>query len=146
MKQKYLEMYMEMAEAAAKRSVAERLKVGCCVVTESGMCSIGLNGTYPGYHTNDCENWVGDGPLDENPKLVTKPQVRHAEIAALDKMLAEGVSAKGAVVFITHSPCHDCAMRLIGAQVKKVYYKEFYRCGKGICELKVAGIEVEQLP
>lgn len=138
MKVKYLQMYMEMAEAAAKTSVAERLKVGCCIVTESGMCAIGLNGTYIGYEDNCCEDTV-------KGELVTKPQVRHAEAAALSKMMAEGVSTKGATVFITYSPCHSCAMLLIGAQIKEVYIKHRYRCDSGLDELRRAGIRVTEL-
>ena len=138
MKSKYLNMYMEMAEAAAKTSVAERLKVGCCIVTESGMCAVGLNGTYPGYDTNCCEDLT-------QGELVTKPQTRHAEFAALSKMMAEGVSTKGATVFITHSPCHPCALLLIGAHVKRVFYKNFYKCDLGIEELLDADVSIEQL-
>lgn len=136
MQSKYLEMYMKVAEVAAEASVADRLQVGCCIVTPSGMCSIGLNGTYPGFHTNVCEEVLPDG------KSITKLQVRHAEFAALSKMMAEGVSTKGSTVFITHSPCHPCAMLLIGAQVKQVFYRHKYRCREGIKELTRAGIRV----
>jgi dCMP deaminase len=134
MKQKYKQMYMNIARACAIASTAERLQVGACVVTQSGMVATGLNGTYPGCHTNICE-------LDGS----TRPEVRHAERAALDKMLAEGVSAKGASVFITHSPCGECAMALIGAQVKEVYYAEDYRCRRGLELLESAGIPAMQL-
>ncbi len=143
MKAKYKDMYMAMAVAASQASEAVILQVGCCIVTQSGMVSTGLNGTYSGYETNCCE--YIQGWEEGQPILKTKPQVIHAEHNALTKMLAEGVSSKGATVFITCSPCHPCAMLLIGAQVSEVYYLNEYKCSSGVDELRDAGILVTQL-
>ncbi len=145
MKTKYKHMYMEMAEAAAKRSEAIRLKVGACVVTEAGMVATGHNGTYSGFHTNVCEYVTGYDPATDEPTLVTRPEVIHAELNALTKMGAEGVSTKGATVFVTHMPCHRCAMLMIGFKIGKVYYKNPFKCTLGVEELEKAGILIEKL-
>lgn len=145
MKPKYIKMYMEMAEAASRASDAKRTKVGCCIVTDNQMCAIGLNGTPPGWYTNECEDEYGVwGVEPRKTYLETKPEVRHAERAAFDKMLAEGVSSRGAILFTTLMPCEQCALSIIGAQISRVIYKDSYRCTKGIDMLKQAGILTQQ--
>lgn len=134
---KYKDFYMSVAQLAASQSVAVRNKVGCVIVTESGSMFSGWNGTPPGWETNICE-------YEEDGQLVTKTEVIHAEKNALNKMLSEGVSSKGAVVFVTLSPCVHCALSLIGAKVSQVIYREEYRCTKGVDLLRKAGILVSK--
>lgn len=134
MKKIYKDMFMDFAYRAAEASVCVRNKVGAIVVLPSGMLSVGLNGTPPGYHTNICEL---------NPDL-TNPHVRHAEAACFDKMLEQGVPAKDGILFCTLTPCVDCAKRIVGAKIKKVYYSEKYRCLAGLDYLEEMGVEVEQ--
>lgn len=140
--EKYKNFYMGVAELAAQQSVAHRLKVGCCIVTASGAIYSGWNGTYPGFFTNECEeeNPEYDGFLDKNP-TTTRVEVIHAEANALNKMLSEGVSSKGSVVFSTHTPCKGCALLLIGAKVRRVFCRDTYRSlGTGM--LYSAGIDL----
>ena len=135
MKDKHLKAYMECAEAFAKCSVGERLKVGC-VITKStgGIIAEGYNGLP--VHM--------EGPLeDENNK--TKPQVIHAEINALKKIMRSHESSVGAWIFITHAPCEFCAIDIADAGITRVYYQDTYRSTDGIDYLERCGIQAIQL-
>jgi dCMP deaminase len=162
MKQRDKTLYMDIVHRVAKQSYAIRLKVGGVLVTSSGMLSIGYNGTPAGWD-NACEDkvyWNADNELSTSEnvrddylfsdekgwyKLVTKPEVSHAEENVISKMLEEGVPAKGASVFLTHSPCIHCAKILANAKIKELYYAEAYRSNDGIEYLRKAGIYVEQI-
>jgi dCMP deaminase len=151
MKQKHAEMYMEMAEVAAKNSTARRLKVGSIAVREGRILSVGYNGTPPGMD-NNCENEiveVPDGfmhiPENEVRYLKTKPEVIHAEMNLIYKLARDGESGNGADVFITHSPCFECAKALLSVGFRKIYYRNEYRSSEGLELIKSQGIEIEQI-
>ena len=133
-KKKYHPLYWDIAEVTANQSMATRKKVGSCLVTSNGMIAIGYNGMPSGFD-NTCEEYV-DG------KLTTKKEVVHAERNTLDKLTLEGVSSRGAIIFITLAPCLECAKSLYNAGVVAVYYKEDYRCSDGVDFLKHSGIYV----
>jgi dCMP deaminase len=109
-------LYMDLAKRVAQESYCVRQKVGAVIVTESGGLYLGFNGTPSGY-ANVCELPNGD----------TDPMVIHAEENALAKMLREGVSANGAVVYMTLSPCNECAKMLHSIGVREIYYGSAYR-------------------
>ena len=131
------EMYMTIAQIAAQRSYAKRLKVGCVIVKNHSIISFGWNGMPTGYD-NCCEYEV-DG------KLVTRPEVQHAELNAIAKLAQNGYSSNGAKIFITHSPCIHCSLLIQKCGINEVYYHENYRDDAGIQFLKKAGIKVKQL-
>lgn len=164
MKPKYktITMYMEMAEACARASKAIRRKVGCVLVNNKGIISEGLNGMPPKWETEECEDKVYfDGQkqiIDEgwlstlfpytdekgHYKLITKPECRHAEIAALEKLWYKAESAEGATCFVTTAPCRNCAIKLFTAGIKEVYYKDTYSSDAGIEYLTNKGVRVEK--
>lgn len=131
----YDNAYLEMAEAFAKTSVAERLKVGCVIIRDGQPISLGINGTPSGWYTNSCEDEGG------NTSWFTK----HAEVQALNKLRKSTESSVGADMFITHSPCKMCALDIIDAGIKRVVFKNQYRDTTGIQLLKEHGMIVEQL-
>lgn len=116
MKNKWIKMYLDMAERVSQESHATRLKVGCVFVSENGVLSIGINGL-PANGSNVCE--------DENNN--TKPDVSHAEENLIYKLLKEGVSTKNGKIFITHSPCERCIRLLCNAGISEIYYLHEYR-------------------
>ncbi len=134
MKPDDITLYMDFAERAAKRSKANRLKVGAVLVSPDDVMAMGYNGTPKGW-CNDCE--------DENGN--TKPEVIHAEINGLFKFLRNGISTKGASMFITHSPCTECAKAIHLSGVSNLYYRHVYRSVAGIDLLKKMNVEVVQL-
>lgn len=129
---KYSLAYLDMCIRFAQTSTAKRLKVGCILVKDNTIVSEGVNGTYKGCYTNDCEG----------PDGLTTGNVVHAEANCIDKAARLGRATQGSTAFISHSPCVSCSQRLIGAGIVKVVYKELYRCDKGLSLLQQAGIEV----
>ena len=134
MKQKLIDAYMETAEVFAKLSSAKRLKVGAIIVKNQRIISIGYNGTPEGW-CNVCE--------DENNK--TKPEVIHSEMNCINKLAKSNESGEDSVMFVTHSPCMDCAKSIYGAGIREVYYKNSYRDDSGIDFLKKCGVSVVHL-
>lgn len=114
------DFYMGCAQGIAKKSYAKRLQVGAIIVTKSGAMFPGFNGTLSGF-PNTCEKEV-------NGEIVTDESITvHAEQNALYKMLREGVSAKGSVLYVTHSPCQQCLKMMIACGVEEIYFHEEYR-------------------
>lgn len=136
----YDKTYLEMAECVSKLSYGIRAKVGCVIVSDKGqVISHGWNGTPSGFD-NACEY------TDENGELHTKREVLHAESNAILKCARFGnASTDGSTIYVTLSPCVDCAKLIIQAGVKRVCYKEKYRDTSGIDFLKENGIIVEQI-
>lgn len=131
--QKFDERYLEMARIWSKNSYCKRRQVGALIVKDNMIISDGYNGTPSGFE-NVCE--------DENG--VTKPYVLHAEANAISKVAKSGNSSQGATLYVTASPCIECAKLIIQAGIRRVVYSDSYRLTDGVDLLKRAGIEVEQ--
>jgi len=136
MKQKYKEALMDMACRFGQTSEAERLKVGCLIYKNDAIISVGCNGQPPGWSYEYCEDTDGN----------TLSSVRHAEIAALEKLWQSSETAQGSSMFISHSPCKNCAIKIATAGIIKVYYRTKYRTEDGIRFLLAKNIKVEQVP
>ena len=126
--------YLRMARIWAENSYCQRRQVGALVVKEKMIISDGYNGTPSGFE-NICE--------DDNG--VTKPYVLHAEANAITKLARSSNNSDGATIYITASPCIECAKLIIQAGIRRVVYGEKYRLTDGIELLDRAGIEVEYL-
>ena len=125
------ERYLRMARIWAENSYCVRRQVGALVVKDKMIISDGYNGTPSGFE-NVCED-------DDN---VTKPYVLHAEANAITKLARSNNNSDGATIYITASPCIECAKLIIQAGIRRVVYGEQYRLTDGIDLLKRAGIEV----
>jgi dCMP deaminase len=141
MKQKFIDAYMKTAETFAELSYARRLHVGAIIVKDDRIISIGYNGMPAGWD-NNCENWVEDGDLGSGWK--TKPEVLHAETNAIAKLARSTESGLDADLFVTHSPCLDCAKLIYQSGIKRVWFGTAYRDNAGIDFLKNSGVKVEQ--
>ena len=126
--------YLEMARIWAQNSYCQRRQVGALVVKNGMIISDGYNGTPSGFQ-NICE--------DDND--VTLPYVLHAEANAITKLARSSNNSEGATIYITASPCIECAKLIIQAGIKRVVYGEKYRLTDGIDLLERAGIEVVYL-
>lgn len=131
MKEKYIHAHMSAAYVYAALSSCDRRQVGCVIVKDNSIISIGYNGTAPG-ECNECENEAGE----------TLAGVIHAEDNALQKLSGSSASAKGASAFITLCPCNLCAPRLVNAGITTVYYSEVKLTKNGLEYLKKNGVEV----
>jgi dCMP deaminase len=134
MKSSLYHFYMGAAKLAAKMSYAERLQVGAVIVTASGAMYPGYNGTLKGF-PNVCE--LPDGSTDNAITV-------HAEKNALYKMLEEGVTARGATMFVTHSCCEGCAQMTASVGIERVVYLNDYKDMTPMTTLKKAGVIVEK--
>ena len=123
--------YIRMAQIWAENSYCNRRKVGALIVKDKMIISDGYNGTPAGFE-NVCE--------DENG--LTKPYVLHAEANAITKIACSNNSSKGATMYVTTSPCIECAKLIIQAGIKRVIYSEKYRLEDGLDLLRRANIEV----
>ena len=126
--------YIEMAQIWAKNSYCKRRKVGALIVKEKMIISDGYNGTPSGFE-NICE--------DENN--VTKPYVLHAEANAITKVAKSNNSSENATLYVTTSPCMECAKLIIQSGIRRVVYTERKETNDGIPLLERAQIEVVQI-
>lgn len=132
-------VYMKIAETIATLSYAQRKKVGAILVSKDDqIIAQGFNGTPTGFN-NCCEYTDSDG------NLVTKEEVLHAETNAIAKCARYNNSTIKGTLYVTLSPCIDCAKLIIQSEISRVVYHEKYRSDKGITLLKKAGIIVEQI-
>ena len=143
MKEKYIKAHMAVAHQYANLSSAVRLQVGCIIVKDNRIISIGYNGMPTGWD-NCCENHVGTDSTGE-PILKSKPEVLHAETNAIAKLASCGESGKDASLFVTHQPCIDCAKIIYQSGIKEVYYAHEYRESAGIEFLDKCGIQVKKV-
>jgi dCMP deaminase len=126
--------HMQAAYIYASLSYCVRRQVGCVVVRDNRIISIGYNGT-PAGEDNTCE--AEDGS--------TKSCVIHAEDNALRKLERCGETAEGATLFVTTAPCKTCAEKIAAHNVSQVLYDDLYRNDDGIRYLQSVGIAIEQM-
>ena len=127
--------YLEMANTWGQLFKAKRKKVGCLIVKNNQIISDGYNGTPAGYE-NDCEYETRFG-------WETRPEVLHAESNALMKLAKSTNSSLESTIYLTVSPCFECAKLIIQAGVSRVVYSEEYRIPKGIEFLKQFNIDCD---
>ena len=139
--QKKLDLvYLKMADDLSTLSHAERRKVGCLIVKDTQIISEGYNGTPRGFD-NNCEY---TNHLDE---LYTKPEVLHAESNAITKLARSTNSSDGATMYVTCSPCFDCAKLIIQSGIVRVVYRHMYtnkNCMEALALLAKADIALSQ--
>lgn len=127
--------YLRMACIWSENSYCTRRQVGALIVKDKMIISDGYNGTPSGFE-NICE--------DEND--VTFPYVLHAEANAITKIARSGNNSQDSTLYVTDSPCIECAKLIIQAGIKRVVYKRAYRLTDGVDLLIKAGIEVTHMP
>lgn len=142
---KWQDAYMDTAVRFSALSTANRLKVGAIVVKDNRIISIGYNGMPSGW-TNVCEDIieVKDDAIG-TPVTKTKPEVIHAEANAIAKLARSHESGEGADIYITHSPCIECAKMIYSSGISRIFYKDKYRSDDGIIFLEKCKLEVNQV-
>lgn len=120
MKSKFIKAHLEVARVYGELSSANRLKVGCIIVKDDRIISIGYNGM-PSGASNVCEQ---DGE--------TKSEVIHAEANAILKLAKSPESSEGASMFTTYAPCFDCAKLIMQSGIYDVHYEYQYKNPDGL--------------
>ena len=132
--EKYDKAYLKMAVEWGKLSHCKRKQVGALIVKDRMIISDGYNGTPTGFD-NNCEDDEG----------YTKWYVLHAEANAILKVAGSANSCQGATLYLTLSPCRDCAKLIHQSGIKRLVYIDAYKDDTGIRFLKKAGISISQL-
>ena len=134
-KQRQLDFrYLKMATVWAENSYCVRRQVGALIVKNKMIISDGYNGTPSGFE-NVCEDEAGR----------TKPYVLHAEANAITKVAKSSNSSEGATLYVTSSPCIECAKLIIQSGIRRVVFCDDYHSSDGIELLRRVGIEVEKV-
>lgn len=155
MKEKMIQAHMQVAETYAELSHARRLKVGAIVVKDDRIISIGYNGMPSGWE-NNCEDEIseteicfldqgGPGMPITTTRLITKPEVLHAEANAISKLAKSTESGSGATLFVTHAPCLDCSKLVYQSGINSVFYRNSYRSEDGLRFLEKCNIKVRKV-
>jgi dCMP deaminase len=127
-------LYLRMASVWSENSHCNRSKVGCLIVKDRQIISDGYNGTPSGF-PNECEDCNNN----------TLPTVLHAEANAITKIAKSANSAEGSTLYVTLSPCFDCAKLIIQAGIKRIVYSEEYRKTDSFKLFEEAGIEIKKI-
>ena len=137
--------YLKIAKEWSNLSQALRKKVGCIIVKKGAIISDGYNGTPAGF-SNRCEDYIDTNHMlaSRAYKLVTKTEVLHAEAKAIKKIAKSTQSSEGATMYVTASPCLECAKLIIQADISRVVYADLYKNEDGINLLKKANIIVHE--
>ncbi len=132
-KQKYHKLYMDLAYRISQMSHCERYKVGCIIVKDTQIISMGWNGM-PSGEDNCCEDKDGN----------TLNNVIHAEQNAIIKLAASSETSVKSVIYSTLAPCLSCAKLIVGAKISTVIYDTNYRTNDGLDYLNKHGIQTHQ--
>ncbi|MDE6336587.1 MAG: dCMP deaminase family protein [Muribaculaceae bacterium] len=127
--------YLRMARIWSENSYCRRRKVGALIVKDKMIISDGYNGTPSGF-PNVCE--------DDSD--VTFPYVLHAEANAITKVARSNNSSDGSTLYVTASPCMECAKLIIQSGIRRVVFSDLYRITDGLDLLHKAGVEVVHIP
>ena len=153
---RYNNQFMDVAQRTAQNSYARRAKVGAVLVKDNHVLACGWNGRVAG-QPNLCEEWnehyeghvnlaeVAEDQYVNSYFLKTRADVVHAEANIIYFCAKHGLKTDGTTLYITLSPCATCALAIIQAGIKSVYYHEAYRDPSGLNILRKAGISVQQL-
>ena len=120
MKNKYIRAHLKVARIYGELSTADRLKVGCIIVKDDRIISIGYNGM-PSGGSNVCEK---DGE--------SKPEVLHAEANAITKLAKSTESGQDSYMFCSYAPCLDCAKLILQSGIKEFHYEHRYKNNDGL--------------
>lgn len=133
--ERYDRAYMRMAQEWSKLSHCTRKQVGALIVREGMIISDGYNGTPTGF-PNDCEDANG----------LTHWYVLHAEANAIMKVARSTNNARGATLYLTHSPCRECSKLILQAGIERLVYRDAYKDSSGLDLLQEGGVLIAHLP
>lgn len=122
LKPRFIKTYMGFAETMANElSYCKRSKVGSLIITQDNEILMGYNGTPSGFD-NVCELPDQD---------VTNPITLHSEPNSISKAAKSTLSIKNSSLFVTLQPCLECSKLIVQSGIRRVFFKETYRCNKG---------------
>jgi len=159
---------MEISFAVSRQSYCKKRQVGATIVKDNNIVSIGYNGTAIGaknncekktdmlkcsncktifkYHKKNSNAYCPScHSLVSKKRLATKETVFHAEENAILQAAKNGKSTKNASIFVTTSPCINCARLIVNSGIGAVYFYDKFSDLSSISFLKKSGIYVKQI-
>ena len=125
---------MKAAQVWSALSYCNRKKVGAVLSKDNRIISCGYNGTLQNT-PNHCEDTEGN----------TNEFVVHAEQNVLMFCSRNGIATEGCSLYITLSPCKNCAKLVASAGISEVFFLKEYKDTSGVLFLQELGINVQQL-
>lgn len=129
-----IKFMMDVAERVAEESYDPKTQVGAVIAKKRNILSYGYNGTASG-STNTMRT-------EEGALLST---VIHAEQNAIAKLAKSTDSGEGAVLYCNLFPCMNCALSVIQAGIKKIYFKTNYKNNEALELLWECGVSVYKI-
>ena len=119
------DVFMKTAFLIAEKSHCVSHHVGTVIVKDSRIISMGYNGTPP--KMGNCSDYFDKDNFDRAEHHAwSKDREVHSELNALMFAVKNGLSVKGASLYVTISPCNDCLKNIIMAGIKNIYYLYLY--------------------
>lgn len=121
------EQYLKYAVDQARLANCSRRSVGCVIIRDRQVIATGHNGTLSG--TQPCTTGGCDRCADDtipSGQQMERCVCVHAEAFALGRAARFGIVTNGALAFVTHRPCTECAKLLAMAGIDRVYYLHDY--------------------
>lgn len=150
MKQKSIDTFKEILGIYEKRSTCARLKVAALLVKDDVICATGYNGVPSGM--KHCNEFFSTEEIYDNKEeadrhhLFSESFEVHAEQALIANAAKHGVITGGCQLFVSVSPCSQCAKLIISCGITEVYYKVKYdRNTAGLDLLISYGIKCQQI-
>lgn len=142
-----IEYYMNIAFAVSLRSTCLRRKVGSIIVKDDRILSTGYNGSPSGMincidNPEICYRSKHNIPSGKELHLC---RANHSEVNAIMSALKTGENLTGASIFVTTSPCSNCAKMIIQSGISEVYYIEGYEDMFSISLFNEAGIKLTKV-
>lgn len=115
--------YLRIAKDLSSLSHARRAKNGAILVRDGRILSSGVNNTPKGWPDDKCE---------DDDLVATYSHVEHAEFIAINRLRNTHETSSGADLFCTTSPCIHCAIQIVSADIRRVFYIDKYRLTDGL--------------
>ena len=139
------EYFMEVAKLVATRSTCLRRQVGAVIVKDKCILSTGYNGASKG-----SAHCAEIGCIRKELNIPSGQQLDlcravHAEQNALVQAARHGVATEGASIYITVTPCFQCAKMLVNAGIKEVIVNGVYPDERTQELFKEVGVELRSI-
>lgn len=131
------EYFMRIAKEVATRATCPRRSVGAVIVLDRRILTTGYNGAPHGLaHCTEVGCKIVDGHCQ---------RALHAEQNAILQAALNGVSTRGATVYVTCQPCNACAKMIINAGIERVVFEGDYPDPFAMELFEEAGMELVRL-
>lgn len=127
---------MEIAKTVSTRATCLRRSVGAVIERDRRILTTGYNGAPRG--VPHCEEYGCD--TTQRCQLAA-----HAEQNAIAQAAANGVSCKGATLYVMCQPCSACAKMIINSGIKRVVYEGDYPDPLSLELFELSGVEIVRM-